>query len=339
MGSHAGSSTRLDRVRAALRGEAPDRPPYSFWTHLPGIDLDPIRLADETAAFCTRYDVDFVKAMSNGLYPVEDWGCVCDYSDIARGGVAKVVKPAVADIADWPALPRVDVTRGSYGRELEHLRRLVGQVGADTPVLATVFSPLTIAGKLSNGASRGHIERDAQRVIEGLEAITEVTCDFTRHALESGCAGIFLAVQEASRSAFDEAAYRRFGEPYDRRVLEAARAHGGWFNTVHIHGEDILFELLKDYSVSALNWHIGETPPSIADYRRGGDKPILGGLQRTHLTRCDRAGIGDDIDRAMRETQGRGLLLAPACVIRHPVDDAMLRWTAERIRSLSNGRQ
>lgn len=326
--------TKLDRVRAALRGEAPDRPPYSFWTHLPGIDLDPQRLADETAAFCARYDLDFVKAMSNGLYPVEDWGCICDYSDIARGGVAKVVKPAVVDEADWASLGRLDVTRGSYGRELEHLRRLVSHVGVDVPVLATVFSPLTIAGKLSNGASRAHIERDPERVVSGLEAITEVTCDFTRRALDAGCAGIFLAVQEATRSAFDDAAYRRFGEPYDRRVLESATAHGGWFNAVHIHGEDILFDVLKDYNATALNWHIGETPPSIADYRRVGQKPILGGLQRAHITQRNLEGIAADIARAMAETQGRGLLLAPACVIRHPVDDATLRWTAERIKSL-----
>ena len=39
--------TKHERVRSALRGEAPDRPPYGFWTHLPGIDLDPDRLATQ----------------------------------------------------------------------------------------------------------------------------------------------------------------------------------------------------------------------------------------------------------------------------------------------------
>jgi uroporphyrinogen decarboxylase len=322
-------------VRAALRGEAPDRPPYSFWTHLPGIDLDPVRLAEETAAFCTRHDLDFVKSMSNGLYPVEDWGCVCDYSDIARGGVAKVVQPAVVNVGDWLTLDRVDVTRGSFGRELSHLRRLVGLVGEAVPVIATVFSPLTIAGKLSNGASRRHIDENPEAVAAGLETIAEVTCAFAREAVEAGCAGIFFAVQEATRGAFDEAGYRRFGVPFDRRVLAAAEAHGGWFNAVHIHGEDILFDVLQNYDATALNWHIGETPPSIAGYRaRGGNKSILGGLQRAHITGRDPDAIASDITRAMSETGGRGLLLAPACVIRHPVDDATLRWTAERIRSL-----
>jgi uroporphyrinogen decarboxylase len=323
-------------VRVALRGEAPDRPPYSFWTHLPGIDLEPQRLARESASFCERYDLDFLKSMPNGLYCVEDWGCVCDYSDIARGGVAKVVEPAVIAIEDWSSLERVDVTRGSFGRELEHLRLLVRLVGPGVPVLATVFSPLTIAGKLSNGASRVHLERDPAHVQRGLETITEVTCALTRRALEAGCAGIFFALQEATHSAYDAAAYRRYGEPYDRRVLAEARSHGGWFNAVHIHGEDILFDVIKDYDAAALNWHIGETAPSIEEYRRaGGTKPILGGLQRSHITQRDQAGIAGDIARTMAQTAGRGVLIAPACVIRHPVDDATLCWTAELCRRSS----
>jgi uroporphyrinogen decarboxylase len=326
-------SSKTGRVRAALRGEAPDRPPYSFWTHLPGIDLDPRRLAAETALFASRYDIDVVKTMPNGLYCVEDWGCVCDYSDIARGGVAKVVDPAVKSEADWDRLEHVDVRGGAFGRELQHLAEVVKRLGAGVPILATVFAPLTIAGKLSNGLASAHMKNDGEALARGLETITEVTCEFTREALARGCAGIFLAVQEATRSETGEAAYRRFGAPYDARVLKAAKAAGGWFNSIHMHGDDILFDVMKDYDVDALNWHIGETPPAIADYRgSGGTKPILGGLQRAHITGKDRNGIAADIDRALAETQGRGIILAPACVIRHPVDHDTLLWTAERIR-------
>ena len=118
-------------------------------------------------------------------------------------------------------------------------------------------------------------------------------------------------------------------------MLAAAADAGGWFNAVHLHGEDILFDVVRDYDVHALNWHIGETPPSIADYRSaGGGKPILGGLVRGNITQRNRAGIEADIARSVKETGGRGLLLAPACVIRHPVDDATLTWTAERIKAI-----
>ena len=329
---------KSERVRAALSCEAVDRPPYSFWTHLPGIDLDARRLAEETAAFAARYDLDFIKSMPNGLYCVEDWGCVCDYSDIERGGVATVVTAAVNAVDDWGRLERVDVTRGSFGRELEHLATLIGHAGA-VPVLATAFSPLTIAGKLSKGVSREHVTQDPRAVRLGLETITEATCTFVQETIARGCAGVFFALQEATHSAFDEAVYRAIGEPYDRRVLQAAKEAGGWFNVVHMHGEDILFDLISTYDVSALNWHIGETPPAIAEYRSaGGVKPIVGGLQRRHLTLGDHAAVEADIVRAMSESDGRGLLLAPACVIRHPVDDETLKWTAERIKALASGK-
>src|SRR5688572_18384986 len=177
--------TKLERVRAALGCLDVDRPPYGFWTHLPGIDLDPQRLARETADFARRFDLDFIKSMPNGLYCVEDWGCVCDYSDIEKGGVAKVVETAVESLADWDALERVAVIRGSFGRELEHLGSLVRQSGG-VPVLATAFSPLTIAGKLSNGVSREHAARDPAALVRGLEVITEVTCAFVRETIRSG---------------------------------------------------------------------------------------------------------------------------------------------------------
>jgi uroporphyrinogen decarboxylase len=325
--------TKQERVRAALRGEALDRPPYGFWTHLPGIDLDPERLAQATAAFRARYDFDFVKSMPNGLYCVEDWGAACDYSEIERGGVAKVVTPAVRSPADWENLQHVDVQQGSFGRELLHLRRLISLLGRDIPVLATVFSPLTIAAKLGNGVHRQHLSSEPDRIRAGLETITEVTCAFAQATIEAGCAGVFFAVQEANRETLDEAAYRMFGEPYDRRVLAAAKAAGGWFNVVHMHGEGIMFELLKEYDVAALNWHIGETPPSIAEYREaGGKRPILGGLQRGNLTRRDVPAVRGDIERAMAQTRGRGILVAPACVIRHPVDEATLLEAAAMIK-------
>ena len=322
------------RVEAALQGELLDRPPYSFWTHLPGIDLDWERIADETAAFQSRYDLDFVKSMPNGFYCIEDWGASLDFSAIAAGGTGRVVTSPIGSIEDWTRLAQLDITVGAYGRELQHLERLVQRLGPGVPVLATVFSPITIASKLSLDAHRRHLQEDPAKVAAGLETITEVTCRFVQAAIERGCAGMFFALQEATTRSFSSEEYARYGEPSDRRVIAAANAALGWFNVLHMHGEDILFEQLARYDITALNWHIGETPPAIAQYRAaGGAKPIVGGLQRGHLTRRDRAAVTQDIGESLAQTANRGLLLAPACVIRHPVDDTMLAWTANAIRS------
>ena len=326
---------KTERVRAALRGEAVDRPPYGFWTHFPGTDLDPDRLAEATARFAREFDLDFVKSMPNGLYCVEDWGCVCDYGEVAKGGVAKVVSYAITEPGNWGCLRRLDVTAGAFGRELKHLKQVIDLVGDETPVLATAFSPLTIAQKLSGGAHRAHMQTAPGLLKQGLEMITAVTVEFVHQALGLGCAGVFFATQEASLDNMDEASYAAFGRPFDAPVL-AAMAAGGWFNVLHMHGDNVMFDLLKDYDVSALNWHVGETPPSIRDYRKGGGgKPIVGGLQRTHITNKNQEAVLADLRRTLDETGGRGILISPACVIRHPVDSATLTATAEAIKRLA----
>ena len=251
---------KSDRIHAALRGEKTDRVPFGFWTHRPDIDFEPDKIADATAEFATRLDLDFVKSMPNGFYCVEDWGCALDFSDVARGGTGHVTRAAVREPDDWRQLAVTPPTQGALAREIRHLSLLVKRVGLNVPVLATVFSPMTIANKLSNGAHRKHLDLDPQAIATGLEVITEVTCAFTRAAIAAGCAGIFFATQDATFQAFDAASYPRYAEPYDHRVLNAAREAGGWFNALHMHGDDILFDTLRDYPVDALNWHIGETP-------------------------------------------------------------------------------
>ncbi|MBL8838663.1 MAG: uroporphyrinogen decarboxylase [Alphaproteobacteria bacterium] len=320
-----------ERIRAVLEGRPVDRAACSFWTHFPDIDLDPAAIAAATVKFARALDLDLVKAMPNGLYSVEDWGVVPDFSAIAAGGVAKVTRAAVVNPQDWQRIRRLDPTRGAFGRELDHLRRLVRALGPDVPVLATTFSPLTVAKKLGEAAFSAHVWTHPEPVLDALGEIAATIAAFSREAIALGCAGVFFAVQEAT-PAIGEDIYRRFGQPYDIAALAGAKA--GWCNTIHMHGDKVLFDMLKAYPVAMLNWHVGEAPPSIAAYRAaGGDRPILGGLRRTPITQGDRTAIAADIDAAFAVEGGRGIVLAPGCVIRHPVDEALLREVARTIRT------
>ncbi len=324
---------KMERVRAALRGEPVDRPAYSFWTHFPAIDLDPDRLASTTIAFARDLDLDFVKAMPNGQFCTEDWGVVSDFSDVAKGGVARVVKPAIRNPADWRTIERLDVTQGAFGRELEQLAAVCDALGDQTAVLATAFSPLTVAQKLAGSLDyRSHLRSNPDWVLHAIDMIAATMADFVQAALQRGCAGIFFATQESSLARMDLATYLRFGQPGDQFVLAAAQQ--GWFNVIHMHGENVMFDLLSNYPVTALNWHIGETPPLLRDYvTRAQRKPVVGGLQRMALTQGDLPTLQADIRSAMRATAGRGLLFAPGCVIRHPVDHAVLQRVIAEIRS------
>jgi uroporphyrinogen decarboxylase len=352
--------SKEERVRRALVSAEVDRPPYSFWRHFPGTDLDPVALVEQTVRFAAELDLDFVKAMSNGFYCVEDWGAVADYSAISQGGVAHVVRTPIAEATDWRHIRRLPVTAPALSRELRHLAGLADALGRRTPLLATVFSPLTIAHKMAGahkiagahemaGANElasahemaadvlaRHVRQAPELVLGALENIALTMADFARHALAAGCAGVYFAVQDADPARFDDAAYGKFGEPFDRMVLDAAAS--GWFNVVHMHGSRILFDRLKEYPVAALNWHIGQTPPSVAAYRdAGGRQPIVGGLRRDGLTRCDIKSVAADLALIFAATAGRGLLLSPGCVIRNPVDMAFLKHVATRIATDAEG--
>jgi uroporphyrinogen decarboxylase len=323
--------TKVERVRRALRSADLDHPPCAFWTHFPGIDLDPETLAAGMTAFARKLDLDFVKAMPNGCYCVEDWGAVADHSRVSEGGVSQVVRPGVSAPEDWRKIGKLPVTEGAYGRELQHLSRLIAALGPEVPVLATVFSPLTVAHKLAGPALVRDFAVVPQSVLDALEAIAATTVEFVRQVLALGCAGIFFAVQDATGDPFDDKAYAVFGEPFDRRVLSAAAA--AWFNLVHMHGDQVLFDRLSAYPVTALNWHVGETEPSVAAYRQsGGTLPIVGGIRRDALTARDWDGVTSDIAAALDGTRGQGLLLSPGCVIRHPVDLDFLDRVVRHIR-------
>jgi uroporphyrinogen decarboxylase len=322
--------TPADLVRATLAGQAVPHPPCSFWTHFPGTDLEPEALAHETLAFARRTGIDLIKSMPNGLYCVEDWGVVADYSEIAKGGVAHVVSTPIRSLEDWGTIRALDIRSGALGRELDHLDRLVRAAGPHVPVLATVFSPLTIAKKLCPAGFAEALRSGRHLVEHALSEIAATVHAFSRAAIEIGCAGVFFAVQDATPAVGAET-YAALGRRFDLDAL--AGAQRGWCNAIHLHGDDVLFDAVADYPVPILNWHIGETAPSIADYRRaGGSKAILGGLRRTALTTGDFTAIAEDIAAAYAAGDARGVIFGPGCVIRHPCDTSILRQVVDLVR-------
>ena len=82
------SMTKRERCMAAVKGEKPDKIPYSLWSHMPQFDHDADAITEKTYEFYKTYDVDFIKTMNNGMYSIEDFGAVIDYSGQGRHGQA-----------------------------------------------------------------------------------------------------------------------------------------------------------------------------------------------------------------------------------------------------------
>src|SRR5262245_43299581 len=136
---------------------------------------------------------------------------------------------------DPPAQDGVDglggPSRGNYPLRRGQTRRL--------PHASTVFSPLSLARKLSGERLGYDLKENPRAVTDALEAITETILAFAEACFREGAEGIFYSVQAASTDVHPEEEYRRFGEPYDRRILEAVRPKSK-LTILHCHGEHLM---------------------------------------------------------------------------------------------------
>ncbi len=315
--------TKRERVFAALARKPPDRPPVAFWRHAPEVDHTAAGLAGAMLAFHRRFDLDLIKIMSSGVYCVEDWGCTVAYTG-APSGAKQCTAHAVKAAADWTRIRELDPGAGALGRELEALALIVRGRHDDAPVLHTVFTPLTVARKLAGERLDEDLRARPEAVAPALEAITRTVIRYALAALEAGADGLFVATQTASREALGGDEFERFGLPATRRLLEGVAAHSK-LTLLHIHGRDIAFDRLAALPVHAINWHDRLTPPTLAEAARTFGGAVVGGINEWEtLRRGPAAVIAAEAGDAVRQTESRGLILAPGCVVPLDVPEAHL---------------
>src|SRR6267143_2144056 len=204
------------------REVAPDRVPYAVWRHFPAVDHSPAGLAQATIRVHERYGSDFLKITPRGGYAVEAWGCV-ESDAVREDGHRPCASCAVRSPEDWKKIRALDPAAApGWAEEIETIIRLGfdRRIG-DAPVVPTLFSPLSLARKLSGDRLSGDLREHPTLVAGALEAITETLIKFAQLALTEGVSGIFYSIQAASRSANSAEDYARFGEPYDRQFLDA----------------------------------------------------------------------------------------------------------------------
>ena len=315
--------SRPERIQAALKRQPVDRVPYAVWRHFPALDRSPAGLAQSTLRFHERYGSDFLKITPTGGYAVEAWGCV-ESDEVRPDGHRACARCAVRDAADWKSIrPLYPETAPGYTEQLETIVRLGfdRRIG-DAPVVPTLFSPLSLARKLSGDRLATDLREHPTLVADALEAITETLVRFAERALGEGLAGIFYSIQAASRTFHTEEEYARFGEPYDRRFLESI-ASRSTLTIIHCHGDQLMFERLARLPGHAWNWDDRATPPSLAEAARLVPGAVIGGLHQWKTLRdgTPEAAVAEAKD-AVAQTNGVGLIVGPGCVLPMNTPDA-----------------
>jgi uroporphyrinogen decarboxylase len=304
---------RRERLEATCAGERVDRTAVALWRHFPGDDQRPEDLAWATLMWQQTWDWDFIKVSPASSFCLVDWG-VEDRWVGGDEGNREYTRRVIGQPVGWTRLAAQEPTRGALAQQIACLRLIRAGVGDEVPFIQTIFSPLAQAKNLA-GQERliVQLRQAPEQVKAGLEVITRTTLAFIEAAKETGIAGIYYAIQLANYGLLNEAEYREFGEPYDRRILAAV--NDCWFNLAHLHGRDGMFDFVGQYPIHALNWHDQEAGPSLREGQARFRGAVCGGLEHwEHLLRGEPEQIRVLARDAIAQTGGKRLIVSTGCV-------------------------
>ena len=300
--------TPRERVFATLRREETDRPPLTFWQHAPGRDLAANSFVPFVIQFQREYDLDIIKITPAGSYQAIDYGVrtALAHNDL---GTTRIIAFPVHTPADWLRLPPLPLTWGAVGEQVETVRQVRAAVG-DTPILQTLFSPLTVAARLVGNA----LTPEMMETPEFALALERIAVDVARTGvamLEAGADGVFYSSQHAHPATMARDLFDRYGDPWDRHVLSRLRAAGARLLVAHPHGHGGYFDAAVRWPVDCVSWHDRESPPDLA---AGATRTIpFAGLDHNGpALRGTPADVEAEVHDAIAATGGR-LILAPGC--------------------------
>lgn len=333
--------TKRERIQAALGGGPVDRVPVAFWRHWPGDDQNAESLAQRAIEFQRKYDWDFIKVPPSHTYVVDDYGVKHAYRGRSIGD-RDHLEPLIKRVEDLDRIEPLDVRKGTYGEQLRCLRMVLEARDPEVPVIYTCFNPLNLFRYLfrKTGEEESyvvHLRRHPKRVHLALEALTETCVRFVETLMAQGADGIFLSTTGASYRVMTEDEYRTFGRPGDLAMLRAAAS--GWFNVMHICGRDPMFAQFADYPVHAVNWHDRAEGPSLAEAAQTFPGALVGGVEQHNVLQFGTpADVEAQVHDAIRETGGRGLIVAAGCTFKLTVPEGNLHAARRAVETASMDR-
>lgn len=323
------SWTKQDRIKAVLSGEAADRPPVTAYRHFPGMEYEPKKIAQAMVQFQEEYDWDWMKINSSAVYYYEPWGNRYDYENYNASHVPTKLDCAIHSPADMEKIEELPGDTDSFGRQLEALRLIRGQVGPELPLFQSVYAPIAVLLNLCGDRSPGryresprqecvlldYFREHKETTHRALENIARTLASYTELCVKSGADGIFFAEMGLAREGYltlEE--WKEFTVPYDKLVLEAAGEKPVILHTCGIYGNP---ERFTDYPIQGLHWAESApgNPPITGSEAWLGGIAAMGGVDE----RLFGTGAADRIaamaGRSVAENRHRPFLLAPECTV------------------------
>ena len=298
--------TKSERVAAAVHGDEVDRIPVCFWHHFRP-EGSGRKMAQATLDFFENtYDLDILKIMPDIPYPFPRY--------------------AISDPQDWQLIEPLNPKRSHYlTQRVTAIRALREAVGYETPIIMTVFNPLSEAMHFTK--DRDTFMEQARQcpslVHHALATVAENLRLHMRQCIDEGADGIFFALQGCTTEVMSPQEYQEFGRPYDLLALQGVI--DGWLNVLHVHGnQELHFQHVLDYPVQVLSWSDRTAGPSLREARTMTSKCLMGGWNENGaLAHGPVEKIREEAEDAIKQTGGRKLILANGCSV---PDDTEAEW-------------
>jgi len=204
-------------------------------------------------------------------------------------GTRQYVHQPVQTAEDWQKIQLFPMKGSKLFEQLRAFELVRKNTPDNTPVLPTIFSPLSQAKNLVGKENLvAHLRQSPDQVLGALQVITDLTLEFIQLLKTIHVDGIFFAVQQAQYSLLTREEFQKFGAAFDLQILDAAKDF--WFNLGHLHGTHVMFDELSQYPVQVLNWHDLETYPGLDEGKKlfprgGGVRWAAAVAKRLHTAR------------------------------------------------------
>ncbi|MTI16470.1 hypothetical protein E1162_04355 [Rhodobacteraceae bacterium RKSG542] len=317
---------KMERFHAAVKGEAVDRVPMTFWLHFVTDALDGAESARLHARLIREYDLDLAKVIS-------------DYRPKLAEGLETLETKE-----DMLKIKVKDLSEREYQEQFRLLRVMRADFGDDVPVIDTSFDPIQQVLRLAGGEKRNIIFDNPKEAHLMLENVTETLCRYMRHIKSIGVDGVLYsthaAITEASPAGVSDDIVKEFYHPYEKAVMDAME---GMVRIVHPCLTHLDMDRILGYDFEVLSWwDRGTECPSLAEMRAKTDRCLMGGFDHAGVINRPLPKLQDEIFDALDQVDGRGIILSPGCTIYSQVPsrtlrtvrDAVDQWSAANISGL-----
>jgi uroporphyrinogen decarboxylase len=241
------------------------------------------------------YDPDFLKVMHDIPYELPE-------------GVSTIENPE-----DWYKLDILSGDTKNFSAQRKALDIMIKNLPDDGFVIDTIFSTFAYAEKLTGKKTLNHLKDNPKALHYGLEVIARSLANFIASCKDIGLSGIYMALQGANRDIMDPDTYRQHFMPYDMIIWESAR--GLDFNILHLHGYQLMFDVVKVFNPEVITWSNRLTPPSLELARSLYDGCIATGLNEEAIINYSPEDVRKEVLKTIIEAGAKKLIVAPGCAV------------------------